>query len=428
MKIAVVGLGKIGLALAAQYVSKGHTVFGCDINATTVAVINTGVAPMQEEPGLQDIVARGVETGQLRATTETLVAVEDADAVVVAVPLLVDPERRPDYRAIDSAMRDIARGLQSRTLVVVETTLPIGDTRTRFGPLLEEGSGLRVGHDFYLAFSPERVKSGQILRDLATYPKVVGGVDRDSGRVAVDFYRQVLDAQVIEVGSSETAEFAKLAASYYRDVNIALANELAMCAQACGIDAIEGIAVANTDPTSLLHQPGIGVGGHCIPVYPYFFIDRFPTTALLSTARQVNDGMAAYGVRLLEQEIGPLAGKRVVILGLAFRANVKEATLSMTHLIARALDQNGATALVHDPLFTAREIEALGLRPADLETVGLVDAVVIQSYHDQYRTLDFGRFEGCQIVLDGRNALPRDVVAALPCRYVGIGRPPIDSQ
>jgi nucleotide sugar dehydrogenase len=197
-----------------------------------------------------------------------------------------------------------------------------------------------------------------------------------------------------------------------------------MCAQSAGIDAAEGIELANTDPTSNIHQPGIGVGGHCIPVYPYFFIDRFPTTRLLQVAREINDGMAEYGVGLLEAEIGSLADKRVVVLGLAFRANVKEATLSMTHLIVQALERRGAVALVHDPLFSPDEIAAYGYHPIDLDQDCLVDAVIVQAYHDQHRLLDMSRWTTCQAVLDGRNALPDEVIASLPCRYLSIGYRP----
>ena len=427
MRIAVVGLGKIGTALAAQYVSKGHVVVGCDINPRTVESINAGRAPMREEPGVQDLIAQGVAAGRLSATTDTTAAVRLCSAVVVVVPLLVDGAKRPDYHMLDGAVDAIAHGLQPQTLVSFETTLPVGDTRARFGPLLERGSGLRAGRDFALAFSPERVKSGQILRDLATYPKVVGGVDAHSARMAGAFYRQVLDAAVIEVASAEVAEFAKLAASFYRDVNIALANELALCAQACGVDVLDAIRVANTEPTSAIHQPGIGVGGHCIPVYPYFFIERYPTTALLRTARETNDAMAAHAVRLLEQAMGPLAGQRVVVLGLAFRANVKEATCSMAFRLVDALERCGATAQVHDPLFSPDELRALGVQPVDAAGLADADAVIIQSYHDQYRSLDFGRLRRCRAVLDGRNALPDDVVAALPCPYLSLGRPILDT-
>lgn len=423
MKIAVVGLGKIGTALAAHYASRGHTVLGCDINEQTVDVINAGKVAGQEEPGLAALVERVVASGCLRATRDTSAAVRASDAVVVIVPLLVDHAKQPDYRAIDSAVRDIARGLQRGTLVTFETTLPVGDCRTRFGPLLEQGSGLRVGRDFCLAFGPERVQSGRILHDLATYPKVVGGVDAGSTNAAVHFYRAVLDVPIIEVTSAETAEFVKLAQSYYRDVNIALANELAMCATSCGVDALEAIRVANTDPYAHIHQPGIGVGGHCIPVYPYFFIDRFATTRLLQAAREINDGMAVYSVDLLEAAIGPLDGKRVVILGMAFRANVKEATFSMATLVVQELHRRNAIALVHDPLFTVPEMRAWGVEPVDLDAAEHIDAVIIHSYHEQYRTLDFRRFTACQVILDGRNCLPDEVIGTLPCRYIRIGGP-----
>jgi nucleotide sugar dehydrogenase len=429
MRIAVVGLGKIGTALAAQYLSKGHVVVGCDVSCRTVELVNSGQTLTHDEPGVQAIIEHAVATGYFSATTDTTSGVRSCEAIVVAVPLLVDEFKTPDYSAIDSALHDIAAGLQPGTIVCIETTLPIGDTRNRFGPLLERISSLRAGIDFFLVFSPERVKSGQILQNLATYPKLVGGINDASTTAGVSFYREVLDAQVLGLATTELAEFAKLAASFYRDVNIALANELAMCADASGVDVLEGIAMANTDPTSQIHEPGIGVGGHCIPVYPYFFIDRYPsTTALLRSAREVNDGMASYAVGVLESVMGPLIGKRVVVLGLAFRANVKEATFSMAHLIVRELCRRGAIPLIHDPLFTEAEIRAYGYQPLDMDGSRSVDALIVQTYHDQHRSFAFNDLPGCQAVIDGRNVLPPEITANLDCLYVGLGRRVLQSQ
>ena len=296
--------------------------------------------------------------------------------------------------------------------------MPLGTTRDRLGRALE-ASGMRCGRDFFLAYSPERVFVGRVLADLRRYPKVVGGIDGESTKRAAAFYAAALDTQILSVANCETAELVKLAETTYRDVNIALANEFARVADEHGVDVTEAIKAANTQPFSHIHQPGVGVGGHCIPVYPRLLLEG-ASVRLPADAREINDGMAAYAVERLTGAIGGLQGKRVVILGLSYRANVKEAAFSSAFLVAKELAARGAQALVHDPLFTAEEIRGYGLDATEIPVPA--DAVVVQAWHAAYEGLDFRAFAGCKAVLDGRNALSREKVEALGLRYLGIGR------
>jgi nucleotide sugar dehydrogenase len=419
MRIAVVGIGKIGQPLAALYASREHQVIGADSSPAVAESVRAGHATVVNEPGLEALVAEASAAGQLTATTDTAEAVAVSEVVVVAVPLLIDDAKNLDYRMLDSAFADIARGLQPGTLVLLETTVPVGDTRLRFGACLEK-SGLSLGRDFWLAFSPERVQSGTIFRDLAAYPKVVGGVDDESGRRAEEFYREVLGVPVLRLGSSEAAEFCKLAESVYRDVNIGLANELAISAERLGVDIGEVIAAANSEPQSHLHQPGIGVGGHCMPVYPYFLLAS-GEHPIVAAGRAANEGMPAHAVRLLTERLGSLDGRTILILGLAYRPGVKEAMLSPATALAALLHEAGASALVHDPLYSDAEIRALGLHPSPISCVD-ADALVLQTYHREYRDLDLHAYPRCRLVLDGRNALDPDTVRAAGMGYVGIGK------
>ena len=423
MRACVIGLGKIGLPLAVQISSKGQVVVGCDINSSVVKMVNRGESPIAGEDGLDKALRGGVASGRLRATTDTVAAVRQADAVIVIVPALLTADRQADLTAVEAAARDVGRGLTRGTLVIFETTLPVGATRERLGPILEGMSGLQVGVDFLLAFSPERVSSGRALRDLATYPKVVGGVSEASGKAASKFYGEILDAEVITVASAETAELAKLMELTFRDVNIALANEFALCAQRAGVDIVQAILAANSQPYSAVHQPGVGVGGHCVPVNPWFLINGLGPAPMAELARKVNDSMANEAVGLLRDELGGLEGRTLLILGLSYRGNIKESYHSAAFLLAESLAVEGATILVHDPLFSAREIEELGLRPTSLEPPPAVDAIVLQANHEQYKSLDLRSFIGCQALLDGRNALSPEAVKASGLSYLGIGRP-----
>jgi nucleotide sugar dehydrogenase len=412
VKVAVIGLGKIGLPLAVQYASRGLSVVGYDIDAAKVDSINSGCCPIVGEEGLETLLTSALADRRLRATTDAREATASADVVVFIVPVGLTAERQPNFTHLDAATRAIAPHLTAEALVIVETTVPVGTTRGRVGAAL--------GRKTMLAASPERVSTGRVFRDLRTYPKIVGAIDDASWEKAGAFYNAALEAPgLIRVRDPETAEFAKLAEGIYRDVNIALASELACYADGAGVDATEAFAAANTQPYSHLHQPGVGVGGHCLPVYPYFVPDG--TAQLSKLARQTNDGMAGYAIEKLAVALGPLSGATVLILGLAYRANVKESANSSTFLIAEALASRGARALVHDPLFSNDEICALGLEPA--ETLPLpVDAIIVQAWHDAYRQLDLRSFGGCRALLDGRDALERSTVEAAGMIYVGIGR------
>jgi nucleotide sugar dehydrogenase len=410
MNVAVVGLGKIGLPLAAQYASRGLSVIGCDVNAERVAQINTGGCPIAGEEGLELAVAAALQDKRLRATTETRAAVRESEVVIIIVPVGLTGDRRPDFTHVDAAVESVRAGLQPGTLVVVESTVPVGTTRGRVGSKL---SGA------LLAASPERVSSGRIFRDLKTYPKIIGALDDASWQRAEAFYSAALEAPcLLRVRDPETAEFAKLAEGVYRDVNIALADELARYADAAGVDATEAFAAANSQPYSHLHQPGVGVGGHCLPVYPYFLPDDMQLT---HAAREINDAMAAYGIEKLERALGTLQGATVLVLGLAYRPNVKEAAHSSAFAIVNALRARGARPLVHDPWFSTEELLAFGLEPAETLPVP-VDALIVQALHDAYRDLDFAAFVGCRVLLDGRNALDPALVERVGLRYVGIGR------
>ena len=420
MKIAVVGLGKMGLPVAAWYAAHGHQVTGCDIDPAVVDAVNRGESPITHEPGLPELVREHVAAGRLRATTDTTAGVRDADAVVVLVPLVVDEAHRPDYRALDSAFAAIGPGLRDDALVLLETTVAVGDTRGRFLPALADGRV--VGRDFFLAFSPERVQAGTVFRDLTAYPRVVGGVDPESGRRAAAFYQESFGVDVCLLRDAEAAEFCKLAESVYRDVNIALANELARYAETCGVDVREVFPAANSQPQSHLHCPGVGVGGHCIPVYPYLLIDRTEQSALAATARAINDAMPAHAVDVLDDALGGLAGRRVLILGVTFRPGVKEVAHSPALALHAELGGRDALPLAHDPLFSPDELVALGLNAVSLDPPPPIDAIILQTAHSLYRALDFARFPGLQVVLDGRAALDATTVAAAGVRYLAIGR------
>ncbi len=419
MNVCIAGMGKIGVPLAVQFASKGATVTGYDINPVRVDEINGKHNPLPAEPGLAEKIPGLVVSGRLRATSDSRDAAAGADVTVFIVPVDVDAEHRPDFAMLDAAVDALAPHVARGALVIVETTVPVGTTRQRVGGRIERATGMRPGADFALAFSPERVSSGTVLLDLRRYPKIAGGVDASSTERAAAFYAAMLDAEVMTVRDAETAEFSKLVETTYRDVNIALANEFARLADRLGVNARQAIDAANSQPYAHVHDPGVGVGGHCIPVYPYFLASA--DTELVNAARRLNDDMARYAAGKLAAALGGLAGTTVVVLGLAYRAGVKESRHSSAFGLAEALSGMGATVFVHDPLYTDAEVRAHGLEPPPAFPLPC-DAIVVQAWHAAYESLDLRAFDGLRAVLDGRGDLdPADVERAGTV-YVGIGR------
>jgi nucleotide sugar dehydrogenase len=306
--------------------------------------------------------------------------------------------------------------------VIFETTLPVGDTRDRFTPRLAEASGLTPDEDLLVAFSPERLYSGAALVNLATYPKLVGGIGPRSTARAAAFYDAVLDAEIVAMQSAEAAEFSKLADTTYRDVNIALANEFARYAERVGVDIHEVIDAANSQPYSHIHQPGLGVGGHCIPVYPHFLLSRAPELELVELSRRTNDGQVGVAIRALQQEFGGLDGVPVLVLGLTYRHGVRELAYSRALPLIERLGHQGAIVSAYDPLLSAEDTARCCASPWTWGETGPFRAIVTQTADPQFGGLDPAWFSDLEVLFDGRDSL-RDLALPESVAYRGIGVP-----
>ncbi|MFB6163759.1 MAG: nucleotide sugar dehydrogenase [Haloarculaceae archaeon] len=427
---AVYGLGKMGLPLAAVYAETTGAVVGADVDDAVVASIRRGESPVVE-PGLDDLVGDLVEQGALAATTDPTAAAARSSVHVVIVPTLLDGTE-PDLSTLEDAVCDVAVGLEPGDLVVVESTVPPRTCVDRLEPLLAAESGLASG-EFGLAVCPERTASGRALDDIrGAHPKVVGGVDAESTRVAAALYDRLTDAEVLTVSTATTAEAVKVFEGIYRDVNIALANELGRHAGELGIDVTEAIETANTQPYCDIHRPGAGVGGHCIPYYPHFLASPFETdTPLLETARAVNESMPGYTAQaaldgLVDVGLDP-ADARVLVLGATYRPGVDELRATPAVPVVERLSAAGADVVVTDPVASDLEpVERAGAtsRPVGgLAAADPFDAVVLVTPQAAFESLDVPALGGEDrrlVVVDGRQALTelrdRDAV-----QYRGVG-------
>jgi nucleotide sugar dehydrogenase len=403
---------------------RGGDVTVCDVNPDLVAAINAGSCPY-EEPGLRELLAELRGAGRLRAMTDTSKGCSESETIVVIVPAHLTPEREIDFSILEAASAEIGRGLRRGALVIYETTVSVGGTRRSLVPVLERRSGLNAGKDFCVAYSPERVKANLVLKRLETTPKVVGGWDEPSRRRAMSFYGRYLGAPIEDVGTIEAAEMTKLLGMLYRDVNIALANELSGFCEVAGVDFERVRKAANSDGEADLLLPGIGVGGHCTPVYPYFLVRasrRLGVTQRISeAAREINDFQPLRQLERVALAWKSLAGLGVHILGLGFRPDVKVATFSPAYALRDDLLKRGARVTIEDPYYTDEELRLAGFIPG---TVSGVQLVILNTAHRHFTHPDFAAWHaaGVKVVLDGRNAWDRYKVEAFGLTYFGIGR------
>ena len=429
MKIAVIGLGKIGLPIAVQYAMKGNSVIGVDINPRTVELINKGIEPFPEESHLNEYLKYVNNKKLLSATLDYSEAIKYADVIVVIVPLIVNGKSEPNFDEIDRSCALIGANLRKGALICFETTVPIGTTRTRCVPILEKNSGMKVGEEFNVVFSPERVFTSRIFEDLKKYPKIVGGITQLCAQKGADFYNEVLDFDLRDdlskpngvwtVKNSDSAEFVKLAETTYRDVNIALVNQFAMYSDKIGVDIYEIIESANSQYFSNLHQPGISVGGHCIPVYPQFYLWNDNSATMIRAARIRNSSMPKYAIECLKNFLGDLSGMNILVLGLSYRANVKESAFSGCFELRNELVKHKAIVQVIDPYFSTEEIQNLGLNPyAGVNAE--VDGIIIHTSHSEFNLFLREPFPNCRIILDGRNYLNNTKeINSIPVRKLG---------
>jgi UDP-N-acetyl-D-mannosaminuronic acid dehydrogenase len=388
-RIAVVGLGNAGLPLAAVIADSGIDVIGVDINEERCQQINNGINPIPQEEGLEELIR--LYGGERLVATSRFTDASLCKNFIVIVPLFVDQRFSPDFSIMEKALQSLGQILKKGDLVVLETTFPPGTTAGRVRGILCESSGLRQD-DFFLAYSPERIMTGYSISRLREFPKVIGGTDEESGFKSFQVYKQFI-SNLHLVSSANVAEMIKVMEGCYRDVNIALANELFKICDDLKIDFFEAREYANHEFCNI-HLPSTGVGGHCIPVYPWFLIkemesrEHFDKCHLLHTSRIVNDEMIQYWAEKILLDCmridKPLSKVKICIKGITFRAGVKEFYHSRNLALAGLLQEKGLDTYIYDPLLSPEDVEKKGLRYIEPDNADLIfDPFSLQFEHKQ---------------------------------------------
>jgi UDP-N-acetyl-D-mannosaminuronic acid dehydrogenase len=389
-RICVIGLGYIGLPTASTFAAHGVNVLGVDILPQVIETLKRGEIHIHE-PGLREEFQSALKTGRLTFST----TVETSDAYIIAVPTpFYEGEfgeangvkfKKADMRAVTSAAESIVPHLREGNLVVLESTSPPRTTVDLVRPILER-SGLKAGVDFHLAYSPERVLPGQILRELIDNARVIGGITPESAGAGRDLYATFVKGSII-LTDATTAEMVKLMENTTRDVNIAIANEFARLADRFGVDVWEAIFIASLHPRVKILSPGPGVGGHCISVDPWFLVESAPDlTPLIHHARMVNDGQPHFVVELVRRALGGLKGKRIAALGLAYKPDVDDLRESPAAEVMHLLQKEGALVKAFEP-FKPEGLPGMDCVPTLEAALKDAEAIVLLVNHTDFRTL-----------------------------------------
>jgi UDP-N-acetyl-D-mannosaminuronic acid dehydrogenase len=429
--IALYGLGRMGLPLAGIFADYGARVLGVDIDPDVVASVNRGDSHVTGEPGLQGLVRENVAAGRLRASSDFVDAAKKADVIVVVVPTPLDHDHNPDLSNLTSLYKQISKGLDKGDLVIQESTVPPRTTSEIILPILE-GSGLRLG-EFGVARCPEHAKYGSVIQDIrGSASKVVGGADEASTEAAAAIYSAINSRGVISVRDTTTAEAVKAFAAVYKDVNIAIANELAIISDELGVNALEVFSAVRRAGMATFFQPGCGVGGHCIPVCGHTIISAVKSnTRLLSLAREINDGMPAYTVQLTRRGLNEagieMSKANVLVLGITYRGDIKDTLNSPSIAIIQCLNMQCNEVYAFDPL-VLDEVENYGAKAVgDLSEVGKdfhIDAIIVASNHSMFNEIDWNDLGGRvrrKIVVDGRHCLDCQKIREAGWAIFGIG-------
>lgn len=419
--VSIIGLGYVGFPLACACAESKCNIYGIDIDPGKVKLINEGICPIHDNE-----LQKNFNNTRFPATNDFSV-VGRSDIVVVCVPTPVDARHNPDFTPLERASRGILPFLKKGHLIIIESTVNPGACEEVVQPILEK-SGLKAGKDFDIAHCPERIDPGNTTWTVKNIPRVVGATTPEGLRKALDFYRGILDAEIIPMNSIKEAEATKIMENSFRDINIAFVNELAKSFSAMGIDVVRVIKAAATKPYSFLaHFPGCGVGGHCIPVDPYYLIKKARKNGfnhrLLQAAREINESMPSYTVNLLMEELEklhiPVKKAKIGILGVAFKPNVADTRESPAFKIIKLLSEKGAILHVFDPL--VKEESTVG---SIEELIDNSEAFILITSHREFLNMDMERIKqsNIKVIIDGRNCLDKEKILGMGIIYKGIGR------
>ena len=432
LRVCVVGIGRIGLPTALSFAKAGLQTIGVDINEKLVDSINIGNFPLKDEPGHEELFNKVRTDGKFSATTKIDDAIPQSDLILLSLPTPMDENNIPDYSALRIVGKQLAKILEPNSLVIVESTVEPGFIEDEFVEIINESGKLKAGENFTIGVCPENANPGEILHDFNSLPRLVGGINENTTKIITTIYHNVFSVELVETSNCKTANAVKLTTNVFRDLNIAYVNELALMFDKLGIDTLEVLEAAKKKYNFQIHFPGPGVGGPCLPINSYQFLNTAKRIGvkldLVKSGREINERMSDHVIDLVTdafQEINKSVDKsKILILGVSYKPEVKDIQLTPAEDIIKKLQNIGVKILIYDPFYVGNKVFGIKVEEKITDVISEVDATIIVTAHKEFNLIDPSIFSQMKspILVDTRGII--DMVSAKKIGLVfrGLGR------
>jgi len=432
LKVCVVGIGRIGLPTALSFAKSGLETIGVDINENLVRNINAGNFPLKDEPGYDKIFEEVIKNKKFSATTDIENAVPNSDLILLSLPTPMDENNVPDYSALRNVAMKLSEILSPNSLVIVESTIEPGFIEDDMISLISTSRRLKINQNFFIGVCPENANPGEILHDFTNLPRLVGGINENITKIIKSIYNFVFSVELVEMPNCKTANAVKLTTNVFRDINIAFISELSLMFEKLGIDTNVVLEAAKKKYNFQVHYPGSGVGGPCLPINSYQFLNTAKrigsNLSIIESGRKINEYMPEHVIKLtldaFQECNKSVQGSTILILGISYKPNVKDIQLTPAEIIIKKLQELGANIRIYDPYFKTTDV--FGIKPEEnLDDVfANVNAAIIVTGHDEFKKYEISKFSQTidKILIDTRGIIEPTSAKNANLVFRGLGR------
>jgi len=432
LRVCVVGIGRIGLPTALSFAKSGLPTVGVDINENLVRTINSGVFPLKDEPGYEEIFNDVIKNKMFSVTTKIEDAVPNSDLVLLSLPTPMDENNVPDYSALRSAASELSKVLSPNSLVIVESTIEPGFIEDEMVSIISKSGRLKIEENFFIGVCPENANPGEILHDFTNLPRLIAGINNDVTKIIKMIYNFVFSVELVEMPNCKTASAVKLTTNVFRDINIAFVSELSLMFEKLGIDTIKVLEAAKKKYNFQVHYPGSGVGGPCLPINSYQLLNTARRTgtklSIIESGRKINEKMPDHTVELTSDAFKEcnksIQNSEILILGVSYKPNVKDIQLSPAEHIIKKFQNLGANVHIYDPNFSSTEVFGIKVEENLDNILSKMDAAEIVTGHDDFKKIDISSFVKMKtpILIDTRGIIEPQSVKHHNIIFRGLGR------
>ena len=432
LQICVVGIGRIGLPTALSFAKSGLQTIGVDINENLVSTINSGVFPLKDEPGYEEIFNDVIKNKMFSATTKIEDAIPNSDLILLSLPTPMDKNNVPDYSALRDSASKLSKFLSPNSLIIVESTVEPGFIEDEMVPIISKSDQLKIGENFFIGVCPENANPGEILHDFTNLPRLVGSINKQTTEIIASIYDFVFAVELVIMPDCKTANAVKLTTNVFRDINIAFINELSLMFEKLGIDTLKVLEAAKKKYNFQIHYPGAGVGGPCLPINSYQLLNAARRSgvnlSMIEYSRQINEKMPEHVIKLtldaFKECKKPIQNNDILILGVSYKPDVKDIQLTPAKHIIKKLQDLGANIHIYDPYFSSSQVFGINVEENLDAVISKVDASIIITAHKEFQNISLSVFNKMKspILVDTRGIIdPMDAKQA-KLIFRGLGR------